>query len=583
MAQAGSAPHRSRPRTRRLLAVVALVLTALAWAARLGWLGTSEPLDPARLQHNGGQAYTLDLGEPEPSVWRAGPDGSEAPRASRLVLFEDGRRLGPAHASHAAIREQGGGRYSHWGRHLYLSSSDGSDPRSNGRTYAVRRPPAPRDELFLGLVVVALALTLLAWPRLPLVLLTGLVAGLRRPRYVEQTADGRTRRRAGPVRWLRPLLLLALVALLLEGAAWIALELGGRRAFAPGFSPHRLSPWRGHRLDPDYAPGLHSPDGFREPAPVSLAKPADSYRIIAVGGSTLYGLGAGQPYPTAPALTHAETLDHHLERRLNARLAAAGDGRRVEVINAGVTGYETFQHLVHLNERLADYDPDLLLCLDGYNDWFRAREGRHPWGDYPYASARLVETLDEGGATRALWMLTRAWREHSFAAEWLFERLDAGEREVQRAEALRRKALGRPLPPERYGEYARASFLRNYRQMATLCEDLGAGLLIALQPAVYFEDEALLSPADRERAAITGRFLEGRLRPAAEQQLLRDQLPALFAQAGLAYLDCGELASPATTGEQLYLDYVHLTGAGSDALAARLEDAVWERLQAAWR
>jgi len=56
---------------------------------------------------------------------------------SRVVLLEDGRLLGPAHCPHHEIRELGEGRFCHWGRQLLFSTSDGSDPNSNGRTYTV--------------------------------------------------------------------------------------------------------------------------------------------------------------------------------------------------------------------------------------------------------------------------------------------------------------------------------------------------------------------------------------------------------------------------------------------------------------
>ena len=57
---------------------------------------------------------------------------------SSLLLFEDDRPLGPAHAPHDEMRALGGGRFSHWGAHLYFTTSDNSDPRSNGRRYTVR-------------------------------------------------------------------------------------------------------------------------------------------------------------------------------------------------------------------------------------------------------------------------------------------------------------------------------------------------------------------------------------------------------------------------------------------------------------
>ncbi len=62
-------------------------------------------------------------------------DGPGAPTTSRLVLYEDDRELGPAHAQHDAIREGGRGAYSHWRDTLYFSTSDRSDPRTNGRSY----------------------------------------------------------------------------------------------------------------------------------------------------------------------------------------------------------------------------------------------------------------------------------------------------------------------------------------------------------------------------------------------------------------------------------------------------------------
>jgi len=62
-------------------------------------------------------------------------DSGTQPTISTLRLYENGRELSPAHAPHDDIRNYGGGRYSHWGDALYFSSSDNTDPRTNGRTY----------------------------------------------------------------------------------------------------------------------------------------------------------------------------------------------------------------------------------------------------------------------------------------------------------------------------------------------------------------------------------------------------------------------------------------------------------------
>jgi len=65
-------------------------------------------------------------------------DSPQNPRRSSAIVFEDDRPLGPPHSSHAYIRKYGQGCFSHWKDNLYFSSSDGSDPNTNGRTYKVR-------------------------------------------------------------------------------------------------------------------------------------------------------------------------------------------------------------------------------------------------------------------------------------------------------------------------------------------------------------------------------------------------------------------------------------------------------------
>lgn len=94
---------------------------------------TGLPLNISQVSLDAGFAYYLpqDFGIP-------GDDGSN-PNRSTLRIFENGIELNPAHTSHADIRSQGRGRFSHWSNGsfaaLWFSTSDNSDPRTNGRTY----------------------------------------------------------------------------------------------------------------------------------------------------------------------------------------------------------------------------------------------------------------------------------------------------------------------------------------------------------------------------------------------------------------------------------------------------------------
>ena len=81
--------------------------------------------------HDGGSSWVRAL----PVELREKMDNDSGPYQSHLRLLENDLELGPGHARHETIRKQGGGHYSFWSGLLYFSSSDGSDPNANGRSY----------------------------------------------------------------------------------------------------------------------------------------------------------------------------------------------------------------------------------------------------------------------------------------------------------------------------------------------------------------------------------------------------------------------------------------------------------------
>lgn len=102
---------------------------------RAGFVSAS--VRTVRLQLDGfstddGFAWRCDL----PDMVPAGSDVANR-CSSDMLLLEDNRPLGPMNWSHKAIRTNGCGAYSHWGRSLYFSTSDNSSPLANGRRYEV--------------------------------------------------------------------------------------------------------------------------------------------------------------------------------------------------------------------------------------------------------------------------------------------------------------------------------------------------------------------------------------------------------------------------------------------------------------
>ena len=79
---------------------------------------------------------------------------------SRLALFENDKPLGPAQVLHSEIRRRGSGRYSHWYDTILFSTSDGTDPRTNGRIYSLASPTKINPAILTPLSIVLLILDL---------------------------------------------------------------------------------------------------------------------------------------------------------------------------------------------------------------------------------------------------------------------------------------------------------------------------------------------------------------------------------------------------------------------------------------
>jgi hypothetical protein len=99
-----------------------------------------------------GSAYQATPKPALRSVYSLPTDSNVAPASSNLLMFEDGQALGASHSMHVYIRDQGHGRYSHWNGSIVFSSSDGTDPRINGRTYSIEASAEVKPRLRLLLV-----------------------------------------------------------------------------------------------------------------------------------------------------------------------------------------------------------------------------------------------------------------------------------------------------------------------------------------------------------------------------------------------------------------------------------------------
>jgi len=119
------------------------------------------------------------------------------------------------------------------------------------------------------------------------------------------------------------------------------------------FTPH---PYLSYYPTPNYRKGLtsHNSLGYRGDE-FALKKPDGVYRIVALGGSSTYDVSIKD---------NADTFTAQLEKLLKEDYGY----QNVQVINAGVPGYNTWEILVNLEFRVLDLDPDLVIIYENTND-----------------------------------------------------------------------------------------------------------------------------------------------------------------------------------------------------------------------
>ena len=86
----------------------------------------------------------------------------------------------------------------------------------------------------------------------------------------------------------------------------------------------------------------------------SRSKPPGETRVLCLGDSFTFALG----------VAHEDLYVQQLERLLES----AHEGRRFQVINAGVAGYNTRQELIYLSRRGFELEPDLVTVAFYWND-----------------------------------------------------------------------------------------------------------------------------------------------------------------------------------------------------------------------
>ena len=310
----------------------------------------------------------------------------------------------------------------------------------------------------------------------------------------------------------------------------------------------------------------HNAQGFRRDLDTPREKPKDTYRIFLMGGSTAYGLQSlsrhGQEKYSV--IRNDETIDHYLEEYLRPRVA----GKTVEVINAAITSHYSHHHLIYLNQTILKYHPDMIIFLDGFNDYFQYAKGFDQFRDYAYqerAHLYMAEPTVEAWVGYTGWWLFRKSHFVHLTAKtlrpiWLSVKQMGRERaHIDVAEALSNLAVN-----------AQANFIKMVERNSLVLRHEGVVPVFVLHAEIVFEQSKVFSEMERLIfEEMSGHWQENfvefknKARP-----VVVDYLTQSTSRTGSVFFD---LTDPfGGLLEDAYTDYCHLTPKGNKRLAEEL-------------
>lgn len=313
----------------------------------------------------------------------------------------------------------------------------------------------------------------------------------------------------------------------------------------------------------------HNSQGFRRSEDVSMEKPAGTYRIFLMGGSTAYGTGGLWPHlqKEYAVLDNQETIDAYLERGLSEAMP----GTRIEVINAAIPSIWTHHHLIYLNQTILSYDPDMVVFVDGYNDFYHSAPDHDQFASYAYKEHAYVIMGEP--TVQAL----------AYANVWWFGRKSAFAHLLFRQARVVKQLLSpapeqQPMEVERNLANLQEVYPNNALEMvdrtAALLQHEGVRGVFVLQPMLILEREREMPEIERKLFEFNVESYlpnyEEYMRGAVP--LVREMEKSVVEANGGMFID----ATPIYRGQQgqMFTDYVHLTPEANELLAGRIQQEI---------
>ncbi len=298
--------------------------------------------------------------------------------------------------------------------------------------------------------------------------------------------------------------------------------------------------------------------GFRRSTETSLVKPKNTYRVFLLGGSAAHGISSSAPYPIVH-LYQNETIDAQLEKLLKQNYPDVN----FEVINAAVTGYETYQHTAYILSELLDYSPDLIIFFDGQNDHFINNPLYNPYQDkeYKFWEKRLQHPSLTGSFNYFMLWLSKFSAFGKGYMAWEMQR-DAVNSYPRQSPVIVHSSEKNAILNHKY--ISKKTFLRSIETNISILKTNNIPTLISLQPILVLRDKILLS--DEEKTYLIEDKNIKQLYP-----YVVDELKNVCKKNNAAFVDVNAAFNNENQkNKQLFIDYCHLNSTGSEIAAKAL-------------
>jgi lysophospholipase L1-like esterase len=294
--------------------------------------------------------------------------------------------------------------------------------------------------------------------------------------------------------------------------------------------------------------------GFRD-KPIEPRKP-DEFRILLLGGSTAWGMGAS-------------SNEHTVAGVLESILNDGEDKVSYRVMSGAYMGWRSRQELVALMEFYDRFDPDLVVSLTGYNDLFVLMHDEDLELLTRPEVMMLAKAVDE--SIRPMSTLTAL-------------RKVAGSLGIWRIVVYIKEKMRRAVPKQGAVQYKPQVAKRfipqiadRYITMANFARRHGSDLMLAIQPDIHTTKGLVTEEELGVRKRFNDRWKNidetyGKYRI----ELLR-QFDVRLQQEGIPVIDLGGVFD--SEDEPVFLDACHLNDQGYAIMANALRDAIKSRYQ----